>query len=213
MKAQGTFYGLWWLKGHQENPINGTLYLTAESGVLHTLDPFEQTPNPFHPHFPQYKEIIGIASNIEEGKDYSFKLFNVSQTRRESQVLYKNRYQSNLTLIGSVNTGDSNTEFNYLMLSSKSLNEWVKPTGIQIKEISEENDQFGIQHHYTQPERILLFRDDYMEIYFFFRIRSTTNTNEGREVTLTETPFLNIKFSNPISIEDILNYKETFDLT
>lgn len=210
-KSYGTFYGIWWIKGNNENPINGTLVLSKEKATLYTLDNFDIKEQLFSNTFPKYKVIIGIASSMEETKDYSFKLYNVVQFKRASQVLQKNCYRSELTLMGDVNTNESNIEFDYLMLSSKSFSDWVKPTGIEIKEVSENDEQFGVNYYYVQPKLISLFKNEKMEVYIYFRIKSSTNLHDDREVVLKETPFLNIKFPSTIEIEEALRNKDVFE--
>lgn len=210
MLNNGSYYGLWWLIGNEQRRINGTLHFDSQGkSILHTLDHFENDDIKRFNDFPNYKCIIGIASSIESGNDYSFKLFDVFQTRRTTQVLDKNRYTSELTLIGSVDSNDNSDRFNYLMLSSPRFEKWVEPTGFKKNDPVTNEVEFGFKYTYLQPTPIKLYENEKLESYLFFRAK--IDYRSRREILLKEIPFINFKYKQAIDITVALQMKTNIE--
>jgi hypothetical protein len=205
-----SYYGLWWLPQNPEHKINGTLTIDElGKSYFFTIQPLEvenkSGSSSFH---KEYKEVIGIATSLEDSNDKSIKLYNVKQILSSLGVLTKRRFQSEITIIGNPNPADDSNNFNTIMLFSQTWNWWFPMRGVEI-EHGDFSLKQGVSTIFKQPDIISIYKDNDLHIYIYFRGNFGVSRKDG--VNILVEPFLNIESKKGWNIKEAFEFKATIE--
>lgn len=195
----GKFEGQWWLPGKEENAIQGTLDVLDDGEIFfQTLHQFDRT-NPLFA-VDEYNELHGLVKSEVDNHDYNVILFDLIQVQKTTRKLSRTRFLVHKALIGS-SDGNISVNYNELILSSEVFSDWVKGTGIKIKENGNSNKVFP-SFTYIQPKLIDLFFHEGLTASILFWCNHSYGPR--RTIKIAERPILKLKLDEPENIENIL---------
>jgi len=209
---KGTYYGLWWLPENFDQKISGTLTFDENGdAIFFTLDSFEKSnAKSFTESWGQYDLILGMATSMKDGKDYSLKLYSVYQIQKKEQVFSKSKFKVPTVIIGAINTEEVGDSFKSLMLFSSIWHRWVRNTSLKRKSLfNDSQTKFGYTYEYVQPDLVTLYKNEGDCIYVYYRA-STSHTIEGI-TTLEEQAYLNFDLTKPRGLKEVIRLKTSLD--
>ena len=202
-----TYYGLWWFPDKQEEKFHAQLIVEEEKATLLTLG--QLSNGEFGPLRTKLESIHGLATDINERTDYSFKLYNLFESSRLISALNKFTWTTNLYLMGKPSASKTSMQFSAIMLTSYPWKFWLRKNGFN-SDFSRLNDtDFDYSFQYSKPKSIDLFENEVLKIEIFFRASFSHTAEEY--ILLREDPILNIDFSSEKDLKEVFKYRQLIE--
>ena len=208
-KPDDIYHGVWWLPGAVRK-VHGLLIFEKNGrATFETAESFSRDKPTYRTKTEKHEIVLGVATSINDGKDYSFRLYSMLEIRWSEQVFTKTRFAVSRVLKALPNPDDTSLSFDSLRLTSTFLKHWVKRNGLKMLSLRDEETKFGHKIEYRQPKAITLLNLNGDHVYIFFR--ANTSFNQEHDFVLIERPYLNFEFEAPRNIKEMVKLKTSLE--
>lgn len=206
MEKIKTYFGLFWFANEPDSRFQAVLNVKGDEASLCYFGKFQ----PFPMHLSRdVSNIFGLATDLENHNDYSFKLYSLFESKKSTGTLSKIILTTKLFLIGKPNRIENSSQYSSLKLNSYSWKFWLNQSGFSTNLTPMQSKTFAYEIKYDRPGEIALYKSDVLAIQIIFQA-GLSNTPDGQKL-LKEDPTLTVNFTNHMDLPEILRYRQVIE--